>query len=181
MSAAHASSIAVPFRTVRAQTLAGALALAAAVALPQAVHLAGGPALAQALLPMYLPVMIVGLLAGPRVGAVVGTASPLVSFALTGMPMAALLPAITVQAAACGVVAGLVGRTAWHPIAKALAIVAAGYAASLAFVLVAGLLTNAAWAGSPAAWWAALVVGVPGIVAQLVLLPFVAAWARHQA
>ena len=181
MSSLTVAPLVAPLHTVRARTVAGAVAIAAAVALPQVVHLAGGgPGLAQALLPMYLPVMVVGLLAGPQVGLAVGLLAPLASFGLTGMPALPLLPSIVVQLAVFGLVAGLVGRMRWHVGVKTLVILASGNLARLGFVLVAGLVTQAAWASSPALWWTALVVGLPGLAIQCVVVPLVAAWAAKR-
>jgi len=122
--------------------------------------------------------MLVGLLAGPEAGLATGVLGPLVSFGLTGMPAPALLPSLAVQLATFGLVAGLVARTRWHVLAKTAAILASGNLAAFAFALVVGLVTH-----GPAAqlWWAALVVGLPGLALQCVVLPLVAAWAARRA
>ena len=60
-----------------------------------------------AFLPMHLPIIFVGLIAGPAVGAIAGAAAPLVSFLLSGMPMLAMLPLMMVELCAYGLVAGL--------------------------------------------------------------------------
>ena len=83
--------------SIKTQTIAAFITVVAAVALPQVFHLMGiisgtGTALGAALLPMHLPVIIVGLLAGPYAGAAAGLVSPAISFALTGMPAAVMLP-----------------------------------------------------------------------------------------
>ena len=71
-----------------------------AVVLPQILHGVGallgvGGQLGQMLLPMYIPVLIIGFYRGPVPAAVVGLAAPLLSFALTGMPAVGILPYIT--------------------------------------------------------------------------------------
>ena len=83
--------------SLKAQTAGAILAMLSAVALPQLVHLLGGSmgvgtALGEMLLPMHLPIILAGLLIGPYAAGIAGLLSPLVSFALTGMPMAAMLP-----------------------------------------------------------------------------------------
>ena len=59
--------------SLKAQTLAAAAAVAGAVVLPQFFHAAGaavgaGTALGEVFLPMHLPIILVGLLAGPLRG-----------------------------------------------------------------------------------------------------------------
>lgn len=56
--------------SIKAQTLAALAAVAGAVVVPQFFHAAGaafgvGTALGETLLPMHLPIILVGLLAGP--------------------------------------------------------------------------------------------------------------------
>lgn len=80
--------------------------------LPQLFHVIGavsgqGTMLGVAFLPMHLPIIFVGLIAGPAVGAIAGAAAPLVSFLLSGMPMLAMLPLMMVELCAYGTVAGL--------------------------------------------------------------------------
>ena len=63
--------------SVKAQTFAAIGAMAAAVALPQVLHLIGrysgiGTALGEVFLPMHLPILLVGFLAGPYAGMAAG-------------------------------------------------------------------------------------------------------------
>ena len=88
-----------PHLSVKAQTLAALAAIIGAVAVPQVFHVLGaasglGTSLGEAFLPMHLPIILVGLLAGPYAGAIAGLLGPLASFALSGMPGAAMLPFI---------------------------------------------------------------------------------------
>ena len=86
----------LPKLSLGTKTAATLLAIVA-VALPQLFHVIGavsgqGTMLGVAFLPMHLPIIFVGLIAGPAVGAIAGAAAPLVSFLLSGMPMLAMLP-----------------------------------------------------------------------------------------
>ena len=88
------------------------ITVASAIVLPQILHVAGawlgvGGKLGQMLLPMYLPTMILAFYRGAIPGAIVGLLAPIISFSLTEMPTAALLPYITVELVATGVAAGL--------------------------------------------------------------------------
>lgn len=65
----------LPRLSVSVKAAATVLAIVAAVALPQLFHVIGavsgrGTALGVAFLPMHLPIIFVGLIAGPAVGAI---------------------------------------------------------------------------------------------------------------
>lgn len=101
----------LPRLSVSVKAAATVLAIVAAVALPQLFHVIGavsgrGTALGVAFLPMHLPIIFVGLIAGPAVGAIAGAAAPLASFLLSGMPMLAVLPFMMIELCAYGFVAG---------------------------------------------------------------------------
>src|SRR4051794_33100232 len=81
------------------------LLAAAAFLLPAAAHLTGLPT--QVLLPMHWPVVLVGLCYGWRSGLLIGLLAPATSFVLSGMPPAQMLPAMTIELAAYGLLAGL--------------------------------------------------------------------------
>jgi len=128
---------------------------------------------------MFLPVMLVGLLAGSAVGVIVGLVSPLIAFALTGMPTGMMLPLVIVELVAVGLVAGLVAtrglRTAGSAVTRGLsvawgtvAVVAAAPVALLAARLAVGLFSGTAAAQSAGAWWTQVAAGVPGLVLQVV-------------
>lgn len=166
--------------SVRVQTAATALAVVAAVALPQCFHAVGavsglGTALGETFLPMHLPVLMVGLLAGPWAGLATGALAPAVSFALSGMPMAAMLPFMIIELAGYGLVAGLLRGTAMPTIAKVLVAQVAGRAVRALAVLVAVFaLGNSAVA--VASIWMSVVTGLPGLILQWALIPLLAYW-----
>ena len=147
------------------------LSVAAAVLLPQIVHAAGvltgtGAALGQALLPMYLPVILLGFCAGPVAGAAAGLISPILSFAVSGMPAVALLPFMTAELFCFGLFAGLIKNLKFNFVLKVLAVQLAARLVRLATV----------WIISPAALNAtvsALIVGIPGMILQLLLVPLI--------
>ena len=101
-----------PALSIRKQFLAVFLACAVAVILPQLCHLVGkltgtGMMIGTVLSPMHFPIIFVGLVAGPWVGAISGILAPLVSFALTGMPLAKMLPLMVVELFGYGLAAGI--------------------------------------------------------------------------
>lgn len=124
------------------------IAVFAAVALPQLFHAIGtisgtGAALGAALLPMHLPVLLAAFAAGPVVGSIVGILSPLISFAISGMPNAALLPFMVIELGVYGLTAGLLSKTKLHSFMQLLLTQIAGRAArALAIVVAITLLGN---------------------------------------
>ncbi|MBR5527516.1 MAG: ECF transporter S component [Clostridia bacterium] len=128
--------------SVKNQTLATLVAIVASVALPQFFHLLGaasglGTSLGEVFLPMHLPVILVGLFAGPMAGALTGAVSPMISFALTGMPVAAMLPFMVIELFAYGIVAGLLREVKMPCVAKVFAVQIIGRVVRLVAILFA--------------------------------------------
>ena len=137
----------------------------AATLLPAVCHLAGAPV--RVFLPMHWPVLLAGLVYGWRGGLAVGMAAPLASFALSGMPSAALLPAMGAEIAAYGLCAGLAREAfRFNAYASAAMAVLAGRA-----VYAASALASGAQFGLVSA---ALVPGAVAAVLQIALLPSLA-------
>lgn len=111
---------------IRNKTITTAIAIVAAVALPQIFHAVGavsglGSALGETFLPMQLPVLLAGLLAGPFAGVIAAILSPLISFAISGMPGQAMLPYIMAELIGYGLVAGVLSKTKMPVIGKSMA------------------------------------------------------------
>lgn len=169
--------------SVTFQSVAAILAVVAAVALPQVFHLAGaamglGTMVGQTLLPMHLPVLLVGLLAGPFAGLATGALAPIVSFMLTGMPMAPMVPFMVIELASYGLFAGLlrgvrVPAAVPEPFGWLAKLVAAQVAGrlidALAIAVAVYLLGNAQM--SVASVWTAVGTGLPGLVLQWAAIP----------
>ncbi|MBT1180800.1 ECF transporter S component [Bifidobacterium sp. CP2] len=182
-STSTARAYALP--SVKFQTAAALLAVVAAVALPQVFHVAGaamglGTIIGQTLLPMHLPVLLVGLLAGPYAGLATGALAPIASFALTGMPMAPMVPFMVIELASYGLFAGLlrgvrVPDAVPSPLGWLAKLVAAQVGGrlvdALAIAVAVYVLGNAQM--SVASVWTAVGTGLPGLVLQWVLIPVV--------
>ena len=130
--------------TLRKAALCSAAA-SAAVALPQLVHLLGritgtDALTGQILLPMYLPVLLLGFYAGPAAGAAAGIVSPLLSFALTGMPAPSQLGIMTAELFCYGLFAGIFAPLRINPALKALAVSASARLLRLAVTAAAVLI-----------------------------------------
>lgn len=171
-------------QTITTQTLATLSAVVAAVALPQVFHGIGivsglGTNVGAAFLPMHLPIILVGLLAGPFAGALAGAVSPLISFALSGMPLVSLLPFMAVELAAYGAVAGALRNAKLPLLVTVLIAQVAGRLLRALFVVIAtvgfgyeGVQLRVIWESIPA--------GLPGLLLQWTALPLIVFWMRNR-
>ena len=164
-----------PRLSVKVQTLATISAIVGAVAFPQIFHLLGavsglGTALGETFLPMHLPILLVGLLAGPYAGAIAGVLSPLVSFALTSMPTAAMLPFMMVELCVYGLATGLLRNVKMPTIAKVVAAQVAGRGIRAAAILLSVYAFHNESIGV-AVIWSSIATGIFGLVLQWALLP----------
>lgn len=166
-----------PRLSVKLQALYTLGALIAAVALPQLFHVMGaasgvGTALGETFLPMHLPIILVGLLAGPYAGAISGLFAPLVSFALTGMPSAAMLPFMMLELCVYGLSAGLLRFMNLPNIVKVLIAQVAGRAVRAAAILIA-VYAFGSTAVPVAVIWNSILTGVFGLALQWALIPLI--------
>ena len=163
--------------SIKKQTVAALLAVVAAVALPQLFHVMGylsglGTTLGEIFLPMHLPILFIGLLAGPYAGAIAGACSPLVSFALTGMPGSAMLPFMMLELCTYGVCSGLL-RTAKMPcIGKVLIAQVSGRAVRAVALLLAVFVFHTTKLPISIIW-NSIVVGIFGLVLQWTFIPLI--------
>lgn len=164
-----------PRLSAKAQTIAAIAAVIAAVALPQIFHIMGavsglGTKLGEVFLPMHLPIILVGLLAGPYAGAAAGLLSPLISFGLTAMPSATMLPFMMTELCVYGLASGLLRNAKLPVIAKVLIAQVSGRlvrAAAIAFavyVLGSGKIPVSVI-------WTSIPVGIFGLALQWTLIP----------
>ncbi len=164
-----------PRLSLKIQTIASLLAIAAAVVLPQFFHVMGavsglGSTLGNTFLPMHLPIILVGLLAGPYAGAISGLLGPLVSYTLTGMPAITLLPFMMLELMVYGLSAGLLRNVKVPTIGKLVVIQFAGRSVrALAILAAVNFLGNTSIRVSII--WTSIVDGIPGLVLQWTLLP----------
>ena len=166
----------VSFAVVRRKALLTAMMVSVAVILPQVCHLLGdqlgyGSRLGEMLLPMHLPVMLAGMLWGRWAGFTCGLVSPIVSFALTGMPGAALLPFMMVELAVYGLSAGLLRHTNLPSLVQVVITQVAGRVARAAVLAVA--IYGFGFARLPISIvWTSITAGLAGIAIQWAVLPW---------
>lgn len=147
-----------------------AICAALCVVLPMALHAV--PNAGTVLLPMHIPVLLCGIMCGWPYGLVCGILGPILS-SFTGMPPAAMVPAMALECAAYGCVGGLMMR-----FVHTKSTVADLYISLLTAMLIGRVIYGFAksWIFSPGtapfAWvTTSLVAGIPGIAIQLVLIP----------
>ncbi|MEQ1924278.1 MAG: ECF transporter S component [Pyrinomonadaceae bacterium] len=143
----------------------------AAFILPSLAHAFALPT--RSLLPMHWPVILAGLCYGWRSGLAIGIAAPILSFLLSGMPPVFILPAMTVELAAYGLLAGLARQNlGLNTFAAAAISIIGGRVVFLATILALGTLTT----GFATYLQTSMLPGVPAMIAQLILLPLAANW-----
>lgn len=160
--------------------VSAALCVALGLIVPQVFHLipfvGAVPNLGGVFLPMHIPVLLCGFLCGWKYGAACGAIVPLLSSAITGMPV--LWPqgvSMVFELAVYGLVTGLLYRSLQRNVYLSLiAAMAAGRAVSgVAKAVFFGM------AGKPFGMAAflsgAFTAAVPGMILQLVLIPVLVA------
>lgn len=157
--------------TVKKSILA-AVCIALCVVLPQAFHAI--PNAGSIYLPMHIPVLLCGLICGWPYGLLCGLAGPALSSLFTGMPPAAILPAMMTECAAYGLFSGLMMQFVHTKriyadlyVSLIIAMLAGRIIAGItkALIFAPGSMSMTVWAASY------FVTGFPGIVIQLALLP----------
>ena len=161
--------------SIKKQIVATIIAIASAVLIPQFFHLLGrasglGTSLGEIILPMHLSILVVGLIAGPYAGAITGLVSPVISFALTGMPTIVMLPFMVVELFGYGLSAGLLKNVKCATTIKVIIAQVAGRVIRAIAILLAFYAFGYAKVGV-ATIWLSIPKGLLGILLQLVLIP----------
>lgn len=145
--------------------------IGAAVILPLIAHLSGAPV--RFLLPMHWPVILAGLAYGWRAGLLTGILAPIVSYFLSGLPMPAILPSMTLELLTYGLVTGFLRESIrLNPFSSiAIALVLGRLVFVLSMLPVNSEMTN---------YFEYIQIALlPGFVAafcQIALLPLLAKW-----
>ena len=163
-----------PHSTTRSLVLA-ALFLALAFVLPMITgHV---PQVGNMLCPMHFPILLCGFVLGGPWGLAVGFIAPLVRSVLFGMPpMFPIAIAMAFELAAYGLVSGVLWRKVKHTVPMMYAsLVTAMVAGRLVWGAVRFVLAGLTGSSFPFSAFlsGALLTAVPGIVAQLVLIPLI--------
>ena len=151
------------------------LTVVGAVVLPQIFHALGvllgvGGALGQIFLPMYIPVLIIGFYRGPVPGAISGLLAPIASFLIANMPAAAILPFITVELVATGLLAGVFMSSKLPALLRVFLVQLGAKALRLGTLAISLIITTGKVSAS--ALSAGILMSLPGVAIQLALLTF---------
>lgn len=152
-----------------------ALFLALAILLPIGFHTFGLGG--RIFLPMHLPVLLAGFLAGPVCGLVVGLLAPGASHLLTGMPPTYAVPLMSLELPMYGLVAGMAYRTLRLNIyvALILAMIVGRIMFGIGLFLLGLFMEMPYTAAQFFSTGGAIVSGLPGIAAQIVVIPLLVA------
>lgn len=153
------------------KTVLTAVCAALCVIVPMAFHAI--PNGGSVFLPMHIPVLLCGMLCGWPNGLICGLVGPALSSLLTGMPPAAVLPAMMVECAVYGLVSGILLKCV-----RTGKLYADLYISLTAAMLCGRVISGIAKAlifapGTTLSAWAtaSFVTGLPGIAIQLLLIP----------
>lgn len=156
----------------KAKYVIGTILLSAlGVALPRIFHVLGGTNAGAIFLPMHIAVLLSALTFGVISSAIVAGTSITISHLLTGMPALARLPYMLIELVIYAVLLGLFNKKFNSYISLIATII-------LGRVLYAGVLFAAInWIGLPTYGISvieSIKTGLPGIVIQLLAVPFIA-------
>lgn len=173
MKQERTAAVAVKGLPLSRQVIAAALAIVAAVALPQIFHFIGaisgsGTVPGSVFSPMHLPV----ILAGPLAGGLAGLFSPVVSHFISGMPGAMMVPLMMAELAGYGVVAGLLCNARLPCIVKVVIAQIGGRLVYAVAILVAANVfgkTNF----SISSIIPSVIAGLPGLMLQWAFIPLI--------
>lgn len=160
-----------------------AMLIALCVVLPLAFH--SIPRAGAIVLPMHIPVLLAGLIAGPLFGLITGLAGPLLSHVFTGMPPSGIVQSMMIELGVYGLVAGLLinfVRTKSASLDLYISLVVAmlvgrlvaGFAQAIFFF--GGTYIDGVWVGdySIGIWMTSFfITSLPGIIIQLAFIPSV--------
>ncbi len=120
--------------------------------------------------PMHIPVFLAGIFVGPASGLIVGLICPTLSFLLTGMPPPYAVPLMSLELPIYGISIGILIRIIKLPILSLLFAMILGRLAFALGLFVFGLFLSLPY-GPKEFIQVSLVTGLPGIAAQLILIP----------
>lgn len=158
-----------------------AIFLALALALPAGLQLADSD-IDTVFLPMQIPVLLAGFLAGPLCGLIVGLLAPGLALLVPGVPLAYPASLMALELSLYGFIAGLAYcRLKMNIYVALMAAMIVGRGLFTIGLAVSGLyqelpMTVARYFSSEGP----LVSGMPGIVLQIFLVPFVVAAIRRR-
>jgi len=159
---------------IRTKTLVwGGVFLALGIVVPMIFHLTFGPVAGKIFLPMHFVVLLASLVVGPIYGLLLGTIAPLLSFLITNMPVAAILPFMIFELMIYGFMAGFLKHILKMKTFLSLIITMVAGRVLLGFFVSFFGKQFGLNIGALSYVITALVTGIPGIIIQVVLIPLI--------
>ena len=150
-------------------TIFVAIFTALSVALPVVVHFFAGAAGGRLFLPMHFFIFLAALLLGWRAGLAVGILTPLISYSLTRMPIANVLPLILIELSLYGFLTGYLHKNRkWDVFSSLLGAMVSGRLLLLGAIAILPIKISAI-----SYVFSALQAGLIGIAMQLILVPLI--------
>ncbi len=158
--------------TTKAKYVVGTILLSGiGITLPRIFHVLAGSNAGATFLPMHIAVLIAALTFGITSSTIVAGSSVIVSYLLTGMPSLARLPYMLIELVIYAILLSICNK-------KMNAYVSLVITMILGRILYAGVLAVAIYGFGLSTYGSSviqsLVVGLPGIILQLALVPVVA-------
>ena len=145
------------------------------IAIPRIFHLAIGSSAGVTFLPMHLMVLVAAITFGITSAGIVAGSSVILSYLLTGMPALARMPYMLIELVIYGVLLGLLNKKFNSYISLIVTLI-------LGRVIYAGVLFAAVnlfgFNGYGISVVQSVKSGIPGIIIQLICVPFIAMWVK---
>ena len=151
-----------------------AMCVALGIVLPMAFHTIQNAG--SIFLPMHIPVLICGLLCGWQYGLICGILAPVLSSLFTGMPPAAILPAMLCELAVYGLNTGfcVYGIHTEKQIVKIYgSLITAMLAGRIVSGILKALIFNVGEYSFKIFITSSFLTGIPGILIQLIFIPVI--------
>lgn len=149
-----------------------ATCVAIGILLPMAFHTI--PNAGRIFLPMHIPILLVGFVCGFQYGLICGIITPLLSFALTGMPQSALLVGMVFELAMYGFVSGFIFKiikTKYKIFNIYISLICAMLLGRVTSGIINGLVLGISTYTFNFWLTISFITAFPGIIIQLLLLP----------
>ena len=150
-------------------TILSSLLIATGIILPVIFHTAG---LGTNFLPMHLPVLMAGLILGPKYGLITGAMTPALSSLLTGMPPFPIVIPMIMELSVYGFLNGYLQRKTHITITFVISIIIS----RITYVSVFYLFLPFFGVKSIPFWYSltgGIIATIPGIICQCALLPVI--------
>lgn len=158
-------------KSIKKMTITGCC-IALGIILPMAFHMI--PNAGSIFLPMHIPVLLCGILCGWQYGTICGILTPFLSSTFTGMPPAAMLPAMMCELFTYGLTSGLLSQFVnfKNPLASTCThLIGAMLAGRIVSGIVNALIFRVGNYSLEIFLSAALFTAIPGILIQLIIIP----------